>query len=61
MDAARSARGLDQRKVYVVYRRSEDELPARLEEYHHALEEGIKTKFLTILPRFRYDDGFLVR
>jgi len=33
--------------VYIVYRRSEAEMPARLEEIHHAKEEGILFKFLT--------------
>lgn len=42
MDAARSAMRLGADKVYVVYRRSLDELPARKEEVHHAMEEGIE-------------------
>ncbi|MBE6836529.1 MAG: NADPH-dependent glutamate synthase [Ruminococcus sp.] len=42
MDAARSAMRLGAEKVYVVYRRSLDELPARKEEVHHAMEEGIE-------------------
>ena len=46
MDAARCARRLGA-KVTVVYRRTEKELPARREEYRHALEEGIEFKFLT--------------
>ena len=41
MDAARSAKRLGAEKVYIVYRRSEAEMPARLEEVHHAKEEGI--------------------
>ncbi len=36
MDAARSAKRLGAEKVYIVYRRSEAEMPARLEEVHHA-------------------------
>ncbi|MDP4182258.1 MAG: NADPH-dependent glutamate synthase [Bacillota bacterium] len=47
MDAARSAKRLGAEKVYIVYRRSEKELPARLEEVHHAREEGIIFKLLT--------------
>lgn len=47
MDAARSALRLGAEKVYVVYRRSEDELPARKEEVHHAKEEGVEFKLLT--------------
>lgn len=42
MDAARSAMRLGAEKVYIVYRRSLDELPARKEEVHHAMEEGIE-------------------
>ncbi|MBQ8341867.1 MAG: FAD-dependent oxidoreductase, partial [Clostridia bacterium] len=42
MDAARTALRLGAEKVYVVYRRSMDELPARREEVEHALEEGIE-------------------
>jgi len=47
MDAARSALRLGAEKVYIVYRRSQDELPARREEVHHAMEEGIEFMFLT--------------
>ncbi len=46
MDAARCAKRLGAKDVYIVYRRSEDELPARLEEIHHAKEEGIEFKLL---------------
>ena len=35
------------RKVYIVYRRSEAEIPARAEEVHHAKEEGIDFQLLT--------------
>ena len=42
MDAARSAMRLGAEKVYVVYRRSMQELPARHEEVEHAMEEGIE-------------------
>ena len=41
MDAARCAMRLGAEKVYIVYRRGEAEMPARLEEQHHAKEEGI--------------------
>ena len=41
MDAARSAKRLGAENVYIVYRRSKDELPARREEVEHAEEEGI--------------------
>ena len=46
MDAARCAMRLGADKVYVVYRRGEAEMPARLEEKHHAKEEGIEFKTL---------------
>ena len=46
MDAARTAKRLGAEEVYIVYRRSEEECPARLEEVHHAKEEGIIFKFL---------------
>jgi len=47
MDAARCAKRLGAEKVYIVYRRSEDELPARREEIEHAKEEGIEFRVLT--------------
>lgn len=47
MDAARSAKRLGAEEVYIIYRRSEAELPARHEEVEHAKEEGIIFKFLT--------------
>jgi len=46
MDAARTALRLGA-EVYIVYRRGEEEIPARLEEVHHAKEEGIIFKLLT--------------
>jgi len=46
MDAARTAKRLGAEKVYIVYRRSEVEMPARVEEVHHAREEGIIFKNL---------------
>ena len=47
MDAARTALRLGAEKVYIIYRRSMDELPARREEVEHAEEEGIEFKLLT--------------
>ena len=47
LDSARTALRLGADKVIIVYRRSEKEIPARLEEYHHAKEEGIEFQFLT--------------
>lgn len=46
MDAARCAKRLGADEVYIVYRRSEEELPARKEEVEHAKEEGIIFKLL---------------
>ena len=56
MDAARCAKRLGAEHVYIVYRRGEAEMPARLEEQHHAKEEGIE--FLTLTnPVKIMDDG----
>ena len=52
LDSARTAIRLGAEQVTIVYRRSEEEMPARMEEYHHALEEGIKFQFLTNPVRF---------
>ncbi|OUO36070.1 NADPH-dependent glutamate synthase [Flavonifractor sp. An306] len=46
MDAARCAMRMGAEHVYVVYRRGEEEMPARREEIHHAKEEGIEFLFL---------------
>ena len=56
MDAARCALRLGAEEVYIVYRRSEAELPARREEVENAMEEGIIFKFLTNPTKF-LDDG----
>lgn len=61
MDAARSALRLGADNVYIVYRRSEEEMPARLEEVHHAKEEGVNFKFLNNPVRVLGDeDGKVV-
>ena len=58
LDSARVAIRLGAEKVIVVYRRSEAEMPARKEEYHHAVEEGIEFQFLSNPVRFLGDhDG----
>jgi glutamate synthase (NADPH/NADH) small chain len=51
MDAARTARRLGAAEVFVIYRRGEAEMPARLEEVAHAKEEGIVFKFLSNASR----------
>ena len=47
MDAARCAKRMGAEEVYIIYRRSMEELPARIEEVHHAKAEGIIFKLLT--------------
>ncbi len=47
MDAARSAKRLGAKNVTLIYRRTEEEMPARREEIHHAKEECIHFRFLT--------------
>ncbi|MHB1137255.1 MAG: NADPH-dependent glutamate synthase [Coriobacteriia bacterium] len=46
MDAARTAKRLGAEEVFLVYRRTADEMPARKEEVHHAQEEGVEFKML---------------
>lgn len=58
MDAARTAKRLGA-DVTVVYRRTEKELPARLEEVEHAKEEGIEFKFLTNPLKIKGNDGWV--
>jgi glutamate synthase (NADPH/NADH) small chain len=56
MDSARCALRLGAEKVYIIYRRSKAELPARHEEVENAEEEGIIFKFLTNPRKFIGDD-----
>jgi glutamate synthase (NADPH) small chain len=56
MDAARSALRLGAEEVHVIYRRSEAEMPARLEEIENAKEEGVIFDFLTNPTRFIGND-----
>ena len=60
MDAVRTAKRLGAESV-IVYRRSEKELPARVEEVHHAKEEGIDFQMLTNPTRVLGDDKGWVR
>jgi glutamate synthase (NADPH/NADH) small chain len=46
MDAVRTAKRMGAERAYLIYRRSRKEMPARLEEAHHAEEEGIEFRFL---------------
>ena len=57
MDSARCALRLGAEKVYIVYRRSEEEMPARNEEIHHAREEGVDFRLLTNPVRILGCDG----
>lgn len=60
MDAARTALRLGA-EVYLVYRRSLEELPARAEEVHHAIEEGINFKLLTNPKKILVDENGWVK
>ncbi|MBQ8536428.1 MAG: FAD-dependent oxidoreductase, partial [Clostridia bacterium] len=57
---ARCAKRLGAETVYIVYRRSEKEMPARLEEIHHAKEEGIVFEVLTNPTRILGDESGFV-
>lgn len=59
MDAARTAKRLGAENVYIVYRRGEEEVPARAEEVHHAKEEGIIFKLLTNPVRINGENGWV--
>ena len=57
MDAARTALRLGADEVYIVYRRSFEEMPARLEEIHHAQEEGVIFKNLNNPTAIKADEN----
>ena len=59
MDAARTAVRVGFEKVYIVYRRTENELPARLEEIRHAKEEGVIFQFLHAPAEIYDKDGYV--
>jgi glutamate synthase (NADPH) small chain len=61
MDAARTAVRLGAEKVYLVYRRSEKEMPARVEEVHHAKEEGVDFRLLQNPNRIIGDESHCVK
>jgi len=61
MDSARTARRLGAENVYIVYRRSRAELPARAEEVHHAEQEGIVFKLLSSPIEYLGDQRGMVR
>lgn len=59
MDAARTAVRVGFDEVYIIYRRTEKELPARLEEIRHAKEEGIIFKFLYTPKEILGENGYV--
>ena len=59
MDAARTAVRVGFEEVYIVYRRTEAELPARLEEIRHAKEEGVEFKFLLAPCKILGENGYV--
>lgn len=59
MDAARTAVRVGFEEVYIIYRRTEKELPARLEEIRHAKEEGVIFKFLYAPKEILGEDGYV--
>jgi glutamate synthase (NADPH/NADH) small chain len=61
MDAVRTAKRLGAERAYLVYRRSRKEMPARVEEIHHAEQEGIELLLLTNPARILGDDAGWVR
>ncbi len=60
MDSARTAKRLGAKEVYIIYRRGEEEIPARLEEVHHAKEEGIIFELLTNPTEILGEEGRVV-
>jgi glutamate synthase (NADPH/NADH) small chain len=61
MDAARTAVRLGAKEVHLIYRRTEEEMPARVEEVHHAKEEGVNFKLLQNPTRILSDERGWVR
>jgi len=61
MDAARTALRLGSERVHIVYRRTEKEMPARLEEIENAKSEGVQFMTLTNVVRILGDEGGRVR
>ena len=59
MDAARTAVRVGAKEVYIVYRRTEKELPARLEEIRHAKEEGVIFKLLHSPAKILGENGYV--
>lgn len=61
MDSVRTALRLGAENAHIVYRRSEQEMPARIEEIHHAKEEGVQFHLLTTPIRYMGDENGKVK
>ncbi len=61
MDSARTALRLGAEESWIVYRRTEKEMPARREEVEHAMEEGVKFAFLTFPTKILHDEDYWVK
>lgn len=61
MDAVRTSKRLGAKNAYIIYRRSDAEMPARKEEVHHAAEEGIQFLYLENPLEFIGENGWLKR
>ena len=61
MDGVRTAKRLGAKNAYIIYRRSEVEMPARVEEVKHAKEEGIEFRILTNPVKFNGDENEWLR
>ena len=61
MDSARTALRLGAEEVFILYRRTEKEMPARIEEVHHAKDEGVRFEFLTAPVQVLGDEKGWVR
>ena len=59
MDSVRTALRLGAKNAYIVYRRSDKEMPARIEEVKHAKEEGVQFMMLTNPTKFEGDEAGL--
>jgi glutamate synthase (NADPH/NADH) small chain len=59
MDAARVSLRLGAEEVYIIYRRTHDEMPARIEEIKRAVEEGIIFKILTLPVKYHSSEGWV--
>jgi glutamate synthase (NADPH) small chain len=59
MDSARTALRLGAEHSMIIYRRSKTEMPARIEEIHHAEEEGVEMHLLTLPTRYIGENGWI--